>query len=47
MIINAINMKQPSLGRLVYYREARKPETLILTHHLAYITNVQVVKFYS
>ena len=38
MIINAINMKQPPLGRLMYCREA--------LYHLAYITNVQVVKFY-
>lgn len=38
MIINAINMKPPPLGRLVYCREA--------ACHLAYITNVQVVKFY-
>lgn len=43
MIISTINMKTTFRQISVWQRGT---ETLILTYHLVYITNVQVVKFY-
>lgn len=43
MIISTINMKITFRQISVWQRGT---ETLILTHHLVFVTNVQVVKFY-
>lgn len=43
MIISVINMKTTFRQISVLYRGK---ETLVLTYHLLFITNVQVVKFY-
>lgn len=44
MIISTINMKTTTFRQISVLQRGK--ETLILTHHLVYITNVQVVKFY-